>query len=78
MDLTRLPAIPPKPPAAPQPARDVGAAQRAFFRAALGPAADPEPATPAAPAPKAASETTAQQPETPRILRPGSIIDIRI
>jgi len=78
MDLSRLPALAPtRTPVAPQPARDVSAAQRAFFRAALGQAADPAPPVPAA-APQATAQPTAQTGEAPSIPRPGSIVDIRV
>lgn len=78
MDLSRLPALrPTTTPATAQPARDVGAAQRAFFQAALGKVmetAEPEPR----PTPPAAAETLSHAAEQPRIPRPGSIIDIRV
>ncbi len=62
-------------------------AQRAFFQAALtaqglaAPAAKPAPAAPAqaAPRPRAPDLTIQMPDEEPRkILRPGSIIDIRV
>jgi hypothetical protein len=73
MDLSRLPALRPQTPSAPKPARDVSAAQRAFFQAALAQTAQKEPA----PQPKAVAEAHAEA-AAPRIPRPGSIIDIRV
>lgn len=74
------------PPAAPQshgldPARQ--AAQRAFFAAALGQAQAPAAAAatprPAEPPPQAPSRTPDPGAEAPqRILRPGSLLDIRV
>jgi hypothetical protein len=55
------------------------AAQRAFFAAALGragPAAEPAPAATAAPAPRSNLEPTSEAPR--KILRPGSLLDIRV
>jgi hypothetical protein len=72
--MNRLPALTPQPPQA-QPARDVQAAQRAFFQAAVTarpPAAAPAPAQAAAPA----RPTAAPDPNRP--LRPGSLVDIRV
>ena len=71
MSVGRVPPPTPQlPTVRPQPASDVRAAQRAFFAAALGEAeAQPEPpARPAAAAPA----------EPDRVLRPGSIIDIKV
>ena len=67
-------------PAAPQRADPRTAAQRAFFEIALGHAA-PEARPEAAPrAPSAAADLRIQLPSEPpqKILRPGSIIDIRV
>jgi hypothetical protein len=79
MDLSRLSALTPQPAAA-QPTRDVTAAQRAFFRAALGQAVEPAPAvSPAAPtAPALTASPAPMTPDPERPLRPGSIIDIRV
>jgi hypothetical protein len=80
MDLSRVPALRPQSsPTTTQPTRDVSAAQRAFFQAALGKvtetaAAEPEPQ----PTLQAAAETMSQAAEQPRLPRPGSIIDIRV
>lgn len=68
-----------------QPARPIdparAAAQRAFFEAALGKAAAPSAApaqahSQAAPAPPRTPEVGAPKPE--KILRPGSLLDIRV
>lgn len=77
MDLTRLPTLRPQTPAAPGPARDVSAAQRAFFRAALGQAAEPAAPEPQ-PIPQAAQPAAAPKAEPERFSRPGSIVDIRV
>ena len=57
-------------------------AQSAFFRAALdqaAPAARPQPTIAAAPTPAARPAVTAHAaPEPTRIMRPGSLLDIRI
>lgn len=57
-------------------------AQSAFFRAALdqvAPAAQARPTTPPAPTPSVRTVTAAQTaPEPARMLRPGSLLDIRI
>lgn len=67
----------PVPAAAPQaqPPRDVRAAQRAFFEAALGRAGAPEPKAAKAepPAPVDVSKVEPQ-----RYARPGSILDIKV
>jgi hypothetical protein len=73
MDLSRLPALRPQTQSATKPARDVSAAQRAFFQAALAQTVQKEPA----PQPKAVAEVQAEA-APPRIPRPGSIIDIRV
>jgi hypothetical protein len=72
-----------QPPAAPTASPGRTAAQKAFFDAALGRASTP--ATPvAAPPPVAAAPQrtvqTANLPEEPpkKILRPGSLLDIRV
>jgi hypothetical protein len=56
------------------------AAQRAFFDAALGKAAGPAPtlatATPAAVSPQRIPDAAAEKPQ--KILRPGSLLDIRV
>lgn len=78
MDLSRLPAIRPQTPAATPPSRDVTAAQRAFFQAALGKAMEADPAPAPQPTPQAAAEAMSQAEEQPRIPRPGSIVDIRV
>ncbi len=60
-----------------QPSRNPG--QRAFFEAALGetaPQAAPAVAAPAAPTHKIPTSLPAEPPE--RILRPGSLLDIRV
>ncbi|MGA0605804.1 hypothetical protein ACO2Q0_07365 [Phenylobacterium sp. VNQ135] len=58
------------------------AAQKAFFAAALGQAgAVPPPQAPAAAAPREAPRAAAagpQEAQPQRILRPGSILDIRV
>jgi hypothetical protein len=70
-------------PTQPAPARDAGAAQRAFFQAALAKAepmaaietATPQPAPAPAPEPVRPSAPT----ETPKAgYRPGSLLDVRI
>lgn len=84
MALPVRPAIQPAPPVAPRPDAGRLTAQKAFFQAALGKA---EPA--AAPAALAAPQARAEaQPATPataapqeppkKILRPGSLLDIRV
>jgi hypothetical protein len=78
MDLSRLPAIRPQTPTATQATRDVSAAQRAFFQAALGKALEAEPVPAPQPTPQAAAEAMSQTAEQPRFPRPGSIIDIRV
>ena len=66
------------------PARDVGAAQRAFFQAALGQAQGVTAAPPPQPAPspvKAAPVAQAQAdaaPESSRTYRPGKLLDIKV
>lgn len=63
-----------------QPARDEAklAAQRAFFQAAMGRAGAPDSPA-AAPAPVHAQRThDAQAPAPQKILRPGSLLDIRV
>jgi len=77
----------------PQPAQGLNlpgarSAQAAFFRAAMGQAAPAEQTLPSAavmssvrtatPSRPAETPTTAPQREEPRILRPGSYLDIRI
>jgi hypothetical protein len=71
------------PPAQPSAAIDPAklAAQRAFFAAARGdaPAAAAVTAKPAGPSPTSAPAASAASAEAPqRILRPGSLIDIRV
>lgn len=75
------------PTAQPQPARadrDIRAAQRAFFQAALTAAEAPEPLRQAAAQPTASIETPrsaapAEQPEPdPRRYRPGSLLDMKV
>ena len=71
-------ALPPTPHSLP--AQDAArlAAQRAFFAAATGQAQAPAAtAQPSAPATAAASATPSAEPPE-RILRPGSLIDIRV
>lgn len=75
-------------PTAPQPATDPArpartAAQRAFFEAALGKAAAsqaaPAPAASAPPPAPVETRAAAAPSEAPRkILRPGSLLDIRV
>lgn len=78
------PILTPPPAAVPQPQRvEDGklAAQRAFFAAALGQAqpAAPAPAAPAAPAATPLMRTPDPAAEPPaKILRPGSLLDIRV
>lgn len=74
MDLSRLPAITPQPPASAPASRDVKAAQRAFFQAALG---QVEAAPAAPPPPEKVASAPAEAPQD-RILRPGSLVDIRV
>lgn len=75
------PGFPSQTPPQQAPALDPGraAAQRAFFAAALGQApaapAQPDPG-PARPVPVRAAEAPAEPPK--RILRPGSLLDIRV
>jgi hypothetical protein len=78
------PNLPPQPSQAVDPAKL--AAQRAFFQAALGKAGAPQASAAAAPI-AAAQPTAAAQPvqratapaEAPqKVLRPGSLIDIRV
>jgi hypothetical protein len=67
-------------PAQPAPARDVNAAQRAFFRAALErvqSAAAAAPAT-ASPAPAQAVEAREAPPDPMRNYRPGRLLDIKV
>jgi hypothetical protein len=79
-------AIRPGPPLpTPLPGGEAGRArqaQSAFFRAALdhaAPAARPQPTIAAAPKPVVRAAPTVQAaPEPTRILRPGSLLDIRI
>lgn len=78
MDLSRLPALRPQSSPTPQPSRDVSAAQRAFFQAALGKVTEAEPAPAAQPAPQTAAQALSQADEQPRFPRPGSIVDIRV
>lgn len=83
MNPIRPPAVPPgsstaQAPRPVDPAR--AAAQRAFFEAALGKPAAPA-ASPAAPATvqvalQRTPEPTAARPE--KVLRPGSLLDIRV
>ncbi|MCR5873772.1 hypothetical protein LRS10_06030 [Phenylobacterium sp. J426] len=76
------PSVPPQPQRAIDPARL--AAQKAFFAAAMGqaPPAAPAALTPAAepiPAARPAPATGgADGPQPARILRPGSVLDIRV
>ena len=76
-------------PASPARSEAVRAAQRAFFEAALGQAQSPsavtakpvQAAAPSAPTPPIARTAAARlDPQTPpeRLLRPGSIIDIKV
>ena len=85
MTAIRPPAFPqvrtPEPPRAG--AADAGklAAQKAFFQAALGQAAPAQTVSSAAAAPPAATVSRIPEPgaEKPqKILRPGSLLDIRI
>lgn len=86
---TRPPIVPPTGPGARGRGDDPAklAAQKAFFDLALGKtaAASPANAAPAAPAaqssapPQSSASAQAGSAETPRkILRPGSLIDIRV
>jgi hypothetical protein len=86
------PITPPAAPTAPTRTRspEAIAAQRAFFNAALGKAAPQAPpaaaksvveaAAPRAPAPPVAStpDLDANAPQPSRLLRPGSLIDIKV
>jgi hypothetical protein len=83
----RPPIFPPSRPAQPAPRRADAAklaAQKAFFEAALGktaaPPAAPVAASASAPAAGRTSPTApTAAPETPaKLLRPGSLLDIRI
>ena len=70
----------PPAPVQPTPARDVGAAQRAFFQAALsraqGATATPPPAPPA---PQAISAAQAEEtPDPLRGYRPGRLLDMKV
>jgi hypothetical protein len=72
-----------QPPAAPTTSPARTAAQKAFFDAALGragaPAAPVAAPPPVAPAPQRAVQTTSLPEEAPKkILRPGSLLDIRV
>lgn len=76
------PPLPAARPVAPARSEAVRAAQRAFFEAALGqpstPAAAPSvTAAPAAPPPRTAMRVDPQSPPE-RILRPGSLVDIKV
>jgi len=77
------PSILPPTPQSPQ-SQDSAklAAQRAFFAAAMGQAQAPAQAAmapPAAPAPSTAARAVAVQADPPqKVLRPGSLIDIRV
>ncbi len=80
MAVNQLPVV-----AAPtnvQPVRDVKAAQRAFFQAALGQAQAAPPAQTTAPAirPQASgsARAAAETAEGRRFLPPGSLLDIKI
>ena len=80
MNPIRPSALPQTPPPAQAEGSAKLSAQRAFFAAAMGqaqaPAVAPRPAAAAAAAPVT---NTAGSPEAPqRILRPGSLIDIRV
>jgi len=77
------PPIFPQPPQTPGPARDTrSAAQKAFFDLAMGKAAAaPQAAPSAAPSATPAAlqripDTDAEKPQ--KILRPGSLLDIRV
>lgn len=85
MSTIRPPIFPTPQPQAQAPARN--SAQRAFFEAAMGRpvAAQPQvqaqfqaqaPAQPAAPAQRMPTSLPAEPPQ--KILRPGSILDIRV
>lgn len=73
MAVNQLPAV--TTPTALQPTRDVKAAQRAFFQAALGQAQAATPVQTAAPRPQA---TRADPTDGRKLLPPGSLLDIRI
>jgi hypothetical protein len=64
-------------PVQPAPTRDVGAAQRAFFQAALGQAPAPAVVAPSPPA-QAAPMAKADPSEDPRNYRPGKLLDIKV
>lgn len=76
------PTVPPASQPGATPAGPVRtAAQRAFFEAALGKAAAaPAPSAPAAPAATPVEARAAPAPSEPprKILRPGSLLDIRV
>lgn len=80
MALGPIANLPIPQPAAPS--RDVGAAQRAFFQAALRkvePVAASPPAAHAAPAPQTAAPPATAQADAPKPpYRPGSLLDITI
>ncbi len=63
------------PSAQPPPTRDVGAAQRAFFQAAVGQAQ--APAAPVQPQASAAAQADAPE-DTARSYRPGKLLDIKV
>lgn len=55
------------------PSAQAKAAQAAFFRAALG-----EVQAAASPRPQATTTVQASEPESPRLPRPGQLLDIRV
>ena len=69
----------PQPRVAPVRSEAIRAAQRAFFEAALTGAADARDATPAtAPQTSSAGVSRADVTSPNRILRPGSLVDIKV
>ena len=78
MAVNQLPVV--TAPAALQPSRDVKAAQRAFFQAALGQAQATPAAQAVAPAgrPQASARTPPDTADGRRLLPPGSLLDIKI